>query len=463
MFQTTRFLALTIVVGVAIAGCTAPPLSHPTSVATDVAARTGSAPAWGDASAPRTPTPQLLRDNSALAMPSPLSEAAAVGMTLDASPDVARLFAATAAMRAEALNDATPMNPALNFTSAVPLSAGAVVPVFAMLMVQIDELWKQPVRSDIARDTYEAALLALSAELVALATDARLKWHEVALRTEEVASASRAASTSAQLLLWEEERFSVGEADAESVAKARMAYALAHHRGELAAQALEESRLALMGLVGRADAANTWALGDPDASSQHALHGAIDSERALTDRLAESRLDVRAANARVKAAASRVLMAQRSRIGKFEIGAGWERSMEDMSGAGFAALVEVPLFNDGSHRVAKALADYDAAQIAAEKTRQTAVIELRVAYSKAHTRERMHDVGLEHAYSPTAEAVDRMRAALDSGEGSRRDLATAEREMHQAALDLNELERERRRARLDLVRTTGFLPAEVSQ
>ena len=447
---------------VVLASCAAPQLSPVHSVAGEIASRTGVNPAWGGDASTAAPTSATIRADAATPLPTPLDEGHAVALALNASPEIARLLAESAALRAEALEDATPMNPVLNFTSGVPLTPGAIVPIFAMVMVQLDELWKQPIRSDIARDSYEAALLSLASEAVALATKARTLWHEIALLEAQADSAAVTRDLTEQLLAWQRERFAVGEADGEMVAKARMESAEAHHTDERTRQLLSESRLSLMGVLGRAEAPEDWRVGAEDPASARALHGEIASEAAALREMAQLRLDVRAANARMKAAQSRWILAQRSRVGKIEIGAGWERDMEDMSAAGVAALVELPIFNDGSHRIAKAAAEYEVAAIAAETTRQTALIELRTALAKARATQAMHGVGVDSTLAPASESVTRAQAALEAGEGARRDVASAERGFHQASMVVNDLERDRRRARLDLVRATGFLSAEVS-
>ena len=446
----------------ALESCSAPQLSPVHSVAGEIASRTGVNPVWGGDAATAAPTNATLRANAATPLPTPLDEGHAVALALNASPEIARLLAESAGLRAEALDDASPMNPVLNFTSGVPLTEGAIVPIFAMMMVQLDELWKQPIRSDVARDSYEAALLSLASEAVALSTKARALWHEIALLEAQAESAALTRDLTERLLAWQRERFAVGEADGEMVAKARMESAEARQTLERSRQLVTESRLSLMGLLGRADAPEDWCVGAEDPASARALHGEIASEAAALREMAQSRLDVRAANARMKAAQSSWILAQRSRVGKVEIGAGWEQDMENMSATGVAALVELPIFNDGSHRIARAAAEYEVAAIAAETTRQTALVELRTALAKARSAQALHGVGVDSTLAPASESVARAEAALESGEGARRDLASAQRAFHQASMVLNDLERDRRRARLDLVRATGFLSAEVS-
>ena len=62
---------------------------------------------------------------------------------------------------------------------------------------------------------------------------------------------------------------------------------------------------------------------------------------------------------------------------------------------------------------------------------------------------------------PIAETFKRAQLSADAGEGSRRDAIDAQHALNLAKLELNDLERQRRGARLGLAKAAGFLPAEV--
>ena len=153
-----------------LSACATPQMDLPVSVGPDIASRTGAQPTWSRDGANTAPDANALHAAAVTDLPNPLNEVDAVAIALDASPDIARMLAETDSLRSQALEIATPLNPVLNFSSGVPLDSLGVVPIFAMLMVQIDELWKQPIRSESARDSYEAALLSLGAEAVKLAS-----------------------------------------------------------------------------------------------------------------------------------------------------------------------------------------------------------------------------------------------------------------------------------------------------
>ena len=132
-----------------LSACAAPQMDLPVSIGPDIASRTGAQPTWSRDGANPAPDANSLQAAAVTALPNPLNEVDAVAIALDASPDIARMLAETDSLRSQALEIATPLNPVLNFASGVPLDSLGVVPIFAMLMVQIDELWKQPIRRDL--------------------------------------------------------------------------------------------------------------------------------------------------------------------------------------------------------------------------------------------------------------------------------------------------------------------------
>ncbi len=443
-----------------LCACAAPQMDLPNSIGPDIASRTGVKPAWSGVDSTDTRDGKSLRAAAAVALPNPLNEVDAVAIALDASPDIALMLAQTDALRSEAIEIATPQNPVLNFSSGVPLDSLGVVPIFAMLMVQIDELWKQPIRSESARNSYEAALLSLGAQAVALANETRSLWHELFLREQECALATNDIALTEPLLTWARDRVRAGEGDENGVAKAQSVFADALRRSAQATEMRDFAKLSLMELLGRAEASVEWSVGSADPTAMHTIHAALTDESKLLDRLAQSRLDVRAAQAREKAAHGRLVLAQRSRLGQIQLGAGWERSLENQQALGVAANVELPIFNIGSMRIAKALADYRAATIAAEDIRQKAIIELRSSLVQAISAQKRHDFSESTQVNPAIETVQRINKAMQAGEMAERDSLDAQHSLTLARLQLTGLERERRSSRLALSKAAGFLPIE---
>ncbi len=462
MHNSIHWMAPAIIVPLSITlGCTPPKLDAPASLGSEIASRTGATPAWAQGESPLSPDAATLRSAANRALPDPLDERVAVAMALDANPLLARMIAETDALRADAFDIAAPQNPVVNLTSGVPLDSMSVVPIFAMLMVQVDELWKQPIRSEAARDSYEAALLALGARAVALSTETRALWNEVALRETECEYATNDLALTEQLLVITRAQLAAGELTKDELAKLQAEFLDAHHRNESASEMRGSVRLALMALLGRSEASTDWKSGSPDSSAQFALHGSLSSESELLARLASSRLDVRAADARTRAAQSNLVLAQRSRFKSVQIGGGFDRDMEGDEAAAFSANIELPLFNDGSARVDKATAQYHAASIDAEAIRQSAITALRTALVAAAAAQARHDLTQSNLIDPTAQTLARARAAVDVGEGSQQAAIDAAHALNHANLAMTDLERERRTTRIALATAAGFLPAEV--
>ena len=443
-----------------VAGCATQNFEQPASLGADLQTRASVAPSWTQPDA-KAIDAQALHAAAATALPNPLNEVDAVAIALDASPSIAKMISQTNALRAEAIDISTPSNPILNFNSGVPLDSMSAVPIFAMLMFQIDELWKQPLRSEVARGNYQSALLSLGASAVALAVETRLAWHEVVMRSEERNFAQNDLQITENLLAIARERLAVGESTGDVVAKSQAELNDAHHRLMQAREMLSAAQLSLMALLGRAEASTDWRTGAPDSSSAFAIHAPIADEQKLLSTLANSRLDVRAAQAQANAAKSKVELARKSRSNKLDLGAGFDRDMEGDQSAMFSASVELPIFNNGSARIDKAEAELQTANIEAERVRQVAIIELRGAMLKAVSMQEKHDISAENSLAPIAETFKRAQLSADAGEGSRRDAIDAQHALNHAKLELNDLERQRRTARLALAKAAGFLPAEV--
>ncbi len=462
MHNSIRLIVILIALPILfLSACAAPQMDLPVSIGPDIASRTGTRPAWSRDDASVTPDAQSLHAAAAVALPDPLNEVDAVAIALDSSPSIAKMISQTNALRAEAIDISTPANPVLNFTSGVPLSSMSAVPIFAMLMFQIDELWKQPLRSEAARDNYQSALLSLGASAVALAVETRVAWHEVAMRSEERDLAQSDLQITENLLAIARERFAVGESTGDAVAKSQAEFTDAHHRLAQAHDMLSAAQLTMMSLLGRAEASANWRTGAPDSSSDFTLHAPLSDEQKLLVAMADRRLDVRAAQAQASAAKSKVELARRSRSNKLDVGAGFERDMEGDQAAMVSANVELPIFNNGSARIAKAEAELQTADIEAERVRQTAIIELRRAMAQALASQEKRDVSAESLLAPSAETFKRAQLSADIGEGSRRDAIDAQHALNHTKLEMNDLERQRRSARLALAKAAGFLPTET--
>ncbi len=460
LVMATARCAVVALTALLVGGCATQTFEQPVSLSADLKSRAGMAPGWTQPDA-KAIDAQALHAAAMTALPNPLNEVDAVAIALDASPSIAKMIAQTSAMRAEAIDISTPSNPVLNFNSGVPLDSMSAVPIFAMLMFQVDELWKQPLRSEVARDNYQAALLSLGASAVALAVETRVAWHEVAMRSEERNFAQNDLQITENLLAIARERLAVGESTGDAVAKSQAELTDAHHRLAQAREMLSVAQLSLMALLGRAEASTDWRTGAPDSSSAFAIHAPIANEQKLLAALADSRLDVRAAQAQANAAKSKVELARKSRSNKLDLGAGFDRDMEGEQSAMFSASVELPIFNNGSARIDKAEAELQTANIEAERVRQAAIIELRGAMVKALAMQEKRDISAENSLAPSAETFKRAQLSADAGEGSRREAIDAQHALNHAKLELNDLERQRRTARLALAKAAGFLPAEV--
>jgi len=444
----------------ALAGCASEPMPLADSLSQDMARSTGMVPAWAAGGEPATA--QSLRAASADPIPDPLDEREAVRLALERSPELARTIAKAESMRHEAIDLTAPINPMLNIASGIPLDSMGSVPMLAMVMGQISEVWTRPARIAVARDTYAAVLLDLGAQAVATAAKARAMWHEVQLRDEELVHAERDERITSQVAGIVRAQVAAGEANLYALQRAVAEYSDAHHRSASAREARDTARLGLMAMIGRADAPLGWSTGEPDSAALAAIHLPLGSEEQMLDALAANRLDVRAADARLRAAESSLELARSTRLRQVQLGAGYDSDMERMEGVMFNANIELPVFNDGSARIAGAAAEVQAAALDAERIRQAAVAQLRTALSRARAADERRDVTMSAVVTPGVEAFERARAAVDAGEGSLVDTLGVEHGLNHARLALADMERQRRMMRIELAQASGFLPLEVS-
>jgi cobalt-zinc-cadmium efflux system outer membrane protein len=445
---------------IAAAGCATEPMPLADTLSNDISRGTGIVPAWADGGEPACAN--AMRAAAADPLPDPLDEREAVRLVLDSSPELARMIAKAESMRHEAIDMSAPMNPMVNVASGVPFDSMNAVPVLAMVMVQIDELWTRPVRSAAARDTYAAMLLDLGAQAVTMAAQARTMWHEVQLRDEELLHAEHDERITRQMAAIMQDQVNAGEADLNMLRKATAEYADAHHRAASARGSRDAARLSLMAMMGRAEAPLAWTTGEPDPAATAAIHLPLGDEMQMLDALALNRLDVRAAQARLRATESSLELARRTRLRQIQLGAGYERDMERMEAVMLTANIEIPIFNDGSARIARALSDVRAAALDAERVRQQAVMELRTALSRARAADERRDITMSAVVAPGVDAFDRAQRALEAGEGSLVEALDVEHGLNHARLELADMERERRMVRIALAKASGFLPLEVS-
>lgn len=429
------------------------------SLSADMTRGAGMVPSWASGSEPATA--ESIRAQASVPLPDLLDECEAVRRTLEHSPELARMAEKVESMRQEALDMSAPMNPMVNLASGAPLGSMGAEPILAMVMVQIDELWTRPVRSAAARDTYAAMLLDLGAQAIVMASSARSMWHEVQLRDEELAHAEHDERITAQLVAIVREQVTVGEADLAALQKATAEYSDAHHRAATAREGRTAARLSLMAMMGCADAPLDWQPGEPDRVAAAAIHLPLADEETLVESLAQNRLDVRAAEARLRAAEHSLSLARRTRLRPIQVGAGYDKDMEGMEAVMVTANIELPIFNAGDARIARAAADVRAAALDAERVRQQAVAQLRTALARARAADERRDITMSAVVVPGNDAFERARTAVDAGEGSLADALDVEHSLNHARLELADMERERRMVRIQLAQASGFLPVEL--
>lgn len=233
-------------------------------------------------------------------------------------------------------------------------------------------------RGDAAKSARSASTAAVAARLLALAADVESAYRETAGAEARVALAAgiaHAAHTGAALA----RRFhDAGNLNALALARETAVAAEADNR-EVAARlaaTLARNRLAL--LLGQGPDVPPHVLADPLA----AVPGADPDLAQLQAALPRTRLELAAASSEVAVARARLVVARRTRWLPFlDVGAEFERDSDGSTLAGPTLALELPLFNRGAGRVARARAELDAARASARARRLAAATALANAHA----------------------------------------------------------------------------------
>jgi cobalt-zinc-cadmium efflux system outer membrane protein len=248
-------------------------------------------------------------------------------------------------------------NPVL---SATRLSAGDANQPHSQLTLGIAfnfvDLLFLPANSRYAEASFESAKLEASAAALALAAKTESAWYEAA-GADRVAQmreqASAAAQTSATLA---QRYFDAGNINQRQLSMEQASATRAKLDAMSARAAAVDAHGALNRLMGLNAAQDGWQL---DAQFPQPPKQVEDLDSLLKTAMT-SRLDVDAARSQSQALAARYGLQRRTRlIGSIEVGAERERDFNGSLNAGPTASIELPLFDWGGGRKARAQAELD--------------------------------------------------------------------------------------------------------
>lgn len=290
----------------------------------------------------------------------PLTADATVTLALLNSPTV-RLGAARLGMAAAAVYDAARLsNPGLSVARLSSNDAAAVQPQVSFgLAFQFTELLFLSQRKAAATAESDVVKLEVADAVLALAADTEMAWYRAAAASQSatlqatLARGARASATLAQRF------FDVGNLNARALALQQAAATEAEIAADAARAEAASQHTVLNARMGLPVARDGWVLAE-------GLPAPVATEPTLAEVQAlavDARLDIAAAQRRAQAVAQATGLARRTRLlGPLEVGVEYERETDGSRLLGPTLALELPLFNWGAGRAARASAQLEEAE-----------------------------------------------------------------------------------------------------
>lgn len=346
MNQKFRHAVLALAVGVSLNGCTSlAPRASDQDINALLTARQGPTVAWSAANQPAAERQAIDQWLAA-----PMTAESAVRVAMLRSPRLQQEYARLGLARAEVLEAVQIGNPRLSL-SRQTLDPGAGVNRVAGLSLPLADLLVLPMRARLARAEYERAQLEIAGAVLGVAAEVEAAWYRY-VGAQQVADLRAAVADGADASAELAQRFFDAGNISELQLKQEQAAASEARIDAVAARAeAGRARLALNTLIGLSGDEAEWATSDR-------LPVPVDSEDdpgQLADLARTSNLELLAARQQADILADALGITRRlGWLGSSEIG--YERE-EDASGErlrGPTLDLELPIFNQGQAKVARA-------------------------------------------------------------------------------------------------------------
>jgi len=440
-----------------LAGCTASvdPREDIALSARHVEDRTGQAPGW---SSPAAPNGQGLRDGD-----EPLTVRRAVLLALRDNPGIRADLARIAAARADLAQAGLLPNPVLSASLGLDVEGDSAM-LMGNAMQSLSSLWLRPSKQAAARSALRQVVLRVSDNAIALAATVEASHRRIVHYQAVLGALAELRQALVRGERAARDQFAAGMGTSLEANRLQAEVLATVARERTTGKKLDVEKRTLLELLNRADGPTDWQAA-PAAESADA----VPDEHTLAALARRQRLDVLAAGWAVKASRARLRQAELDARGDFDIGLMLERENprkgETKTAIGPAVRAEVPVFDGGEPRIAKARAELSRTRLQARLVEQQAVREVRQASRRLRTagdQVRAYRTELlPLAVRNTREA----RAAFDAGMADLVDVIAAERDRIKVALDLQQFELDRDLSRIALARAVGgkLLLAPTSQ
>ncbi len=450
--QIRRSLFISGALALLLSGCrTLDPSSEIAQAAAVVAERSGALSEWSK------PPPAR-----------PLGRTLTIGEAIERAlmvhPTLRRDIARVAAARADLVAHDRLPNPVLSFGIGTPFDGGGGSPLSGGLLAPLTALVTRPARVAAAEASLRAEVLALADQALRTIETVSVQCAQVhhgrlrvALDTREVELLTEHVQIIRMIV-------DAGEAGRATWDAARVELAHAADRLIQSRTALALHERALLEALGAIETLEECPEIDPTSLPSLAADSVqIPDEHALIGMVALRRLDVAAAVARAESAGRKLRVVSRGRFGAVGGTLGLERNFDGREAIKTGLTFEVPIFDFGGARVAKADAERTALVYEAEIALWNGYLEARSSRAQVvGTRERL--AGLTAHWLPAAHAHARLIAeTAAAGEASRPEAIHAEALAIAADRVFNETALEGAQALFSLARTAGGTFAPLTQ
>ena len=209
----------------------------------------------------------------------------------------------------------------------------------------------------------------------------------------------------------------------------------------------------MLELLGRADGDVAWSLsGDArlflDESSE------LD-EQQIIEMASNLRLDVAASNMVVQARAANVDLEEGNRNPDLNLGVGYQKNFSNRDGMFPSVGITPKIFDDNSAQVAKAESEFRQAIIEADRVRQAAITEARVAWVLLQAQLEVVEAYETNILSLAQSNVELATIAFDAGETDLTVLLEAQRRINDARIELVDRQYASSRIYIEVERAVG--------
>lgn len=383
----------------------------------------------------------------------PLSADAAVRVALQNNRTLRRQVESIVGARADFAQAHLLPNPIVNLTFGFPTDGLGGEPLTASLVQQLAWLWRRPSRIEAADAELRGRVLSVSDAGLRLVAEVRTA-HAVVLfgqRAVELQEANTEVLERSVRLL--ENLLSVGEASQLDINRAELAWRAAQVELTDRRSGVAQAKRHLLAILGRADAGVDW-VAAPSTSSPSRAVADLDEERVMHLAVSQ-RLDVAAAEAAAAAHAARLSLQEAERLPDVSVGIGYRQNFSDRPAVFPSVGLTPKVFDSNSAAVARAESEYRSALIDADRVRQQALAEARLAWVELSAQQEVLQAYEENILALAEGNLDLAQIAFDVGETDLTVLLEAQRRFNDARIQHTDRQLDATRLLIEVERAVG--------